>query len=228
VTKTRWTPVAGEVQHFFDDVLVCGSKSLTEKLVDRMEPWHLHELEPFNPEFLAGLKTERYAIGLKDGLGVAKGKMEPTIVSLVRQDIGGDIQKIVTKQTQYLGITFKHCLLPVWVANYRYQERLFHILINGRSGKVAGERPYSFWKIFSLAMAILVVIAIILGIVYSSKKSTKHGDAPHGADPWSTARTVYVEKGDNQRARTRALRNPNEPPLTARGAPGPNLHPLAW
>src|SRR5262245_58069528 len=28
VTRTRWYSVSGEVQHFFDDVLVCGSKSM--------------------------------------------------------------------------------------------------------------------------------------------------------------------------------------------------------
>ena len=76
VTKTSWTPVSGEVQHFFDDVLVCGSKSVPEHLIDGLEPWETGELEPFQDSFLAGLKTERYAVDLKAGLGLAKRKME--------------------------------------------------------------------------------------------------------------------------------------------------------
>src|SRR5262249_60889213 len=89
VTRTRWYPVSGEVQHFFDDVLVCGSKSVPDHLVSWLEPWPLPELEPFKPEFLAGMKTERYAVDLKEGLAVAKQLMEPTIDQLIRQDIGG-------------------------------------------------------------------------------------------------------------------------------------------
>src|SRR6185312_1000129 len=71
VTRTRWSPVSGEVQHFFDDVLVCGSKSLPEQLVTRLSPWDLDKLEPFNADFLSGFKTERYGIGLRDGFGEA-------------------------------------------------------------------------------------------------------------------------------------------------------------
>jgi DNA-directed RNA polymerase subunit RPC12/RpoP len=165
VTKTNWYPVSGEVQHFFDDVLVCGSKSVPEHLIDGMEPWDTGELEPFQDSFLAGLKTERYAVDLKKGLVIAKQKMEPVIHQLIREDIGGDHQRIEMTDTRYLGVTFKHCLLPVWVAHYRYHEKLFQILINGRSGKVSGERPWSWAKIVGLIAIIALVIGAIIAIV---------------------------------------------------------------
>jgi len=136
-----------------------------------MEPWKTSELEPFQDQFLAGLKTERYAVDLKEGLIVAKRLMEPTIMQLIREDIGGDHQQIHSTDTRYLGITFKHCLLPVWVANYRYNEKLFQILINGRTGRVSGERPYSWWKIGALVLVILTVIALILTMVMTAKGS---------------------------------------------------------
>ncbi|MCI0703394.1 MAG: hypothetical protein L0241_20130, partial [Planctomycetia bacterium] len=59
VTRTNWYPVSGEVQHFFDDVLVCGSRSVPPHLIRGLEPWDTGELEPFQDSFLAGLKTER-------------------------------------------------------------------------------------------------------------------------------------------------------------------------
>jgi hypothetical protein len=171
VVHTRWTAVSGEVQHFFDDVLVCGSRSVPVHLIRGLEPWDTRELEPFQDQFLAGLKTERYAVDLPQGLAIAKRLMEPTIRSLVCQDIGGDHQQIESTDTRYLGVTFKHCLLPVWLANYRYQEKLFQILINGRTGKVSGDRPYSIWKIAALIMAILVVVALIITMVMTAKGS---------------------------------------------------------
>ena len=165
VTKTNWYPVSGEVQHFFDDVLVCGSKSIPPHLISGLEPWDTGELEPFQDSFLAGLKTERYAIDLKAGLAIAKQMMQPTIHNLIRADIGGDHQRIEVTDTRYIGVTFKHCLLPVWIASYHYQEKLFQILINGRTGKVSGERPWSWLKILRLVAIILLVIGLIAGVV---------------------------------------------------------------
>jgi DNA-directed RNA polymerase subunit RPC12/RpoP len=162
VTKTRWYPVSGDVQHFFDDVLVCGSKSLPDGLVARLTAWDLPKLEGFRPDFLSGFKTERYAVGLKDGFDRAKEIMATEIRELCRQDIGGDHQNVEVVRTRHVGVTFKHLLLPVWVAAYRYNEQVFRILVNARSGEVVGERPWSWWKILRLIVAILLVIAVFM------------------------------------------------------------------
>src|SRR5690348_14888992 len=87
--------------------------------------------------------------------------MEPEIVRLIHRDIGGDHQRIEFKKTQYAAVTFKHLLLPVWVANYRYQEKLYQILVNGRTGKLSGERPWSWWKIVRLVLLVLVAILLV-------------------------------------------------------------------
>jgi DNA-directed RNA polymerase subunit RPC12/RpoP len=173
VRKTRWYSVSGEVRHFFDDVLVRGSETLPEHLTDRAGPWPLQELEPFRDEFLSGHVTERYAVSLKEGFRTAKGIMEDEITGLVHRDIGGDHQIIDWRRTNYLGVTFKHTLLPIWVANYRYRERLFHILVNGRTGRVAGDRPWSAWKIVRLAL--LIFFAILLALILVNKAKGESG-----------------------------------------------------
>jgi len=161
VTKIRWTWVSGQVRHFFDDVLISGSKSLPTDLVLHLEPWDLEHLEGFKPDYLSGFKTERYAIGLREGFEYAKKRMEPTIDRLIRQDIGGDHQRIDAKQTRYSGITFKHLLLPVWIAVYRYHDKTYQVLINGRTGKVSGYRPWSWLKLLRLA----VIVATLGGVM---------------------------------------------------------------
>ena len=80
MTRTRWSNVSGRVEHFFDDVLVCATKSVPEKLVSSLAPWDLDKLEPFNADFLSGFKTERYGIGLQDGFGEAKQMVKGTAI----------------------------------------------------------------------------------------------------------------------------------------------------
>lgn len=192
VTKTRWYPVSGEVEHFFDDLLVCGSKSIPDHLISGLEPWDTGELEVFQDAFLAGLKTERYAVDLKQGLVVAKEMMQPTIHSLIRRDIGGDHQRVESTDTRYLGVTFKHCLLPVWIANYHYHEKLFQILINGRTGKVSGERPWSWMKIIRLAVVVMLIVGLVMLLVsvFSGK-----GKARRAAAESAPVGLVHVANG---------------------------------
>ena len=164
VVRTRWTFVSGEVDHFFDDVLVCASKSLPRNEVDALEPWDLSHLEGFRGEFLSGFRTERYVVSLADGFGIARGIMDGHIRQLCCQDIGGDHQQLSSVQTQHVGVTYKHILLPMWLAVYRYQGKTFRILVNARTGEVFGERPYSWIKITLAVMAILVVLIVVIAI----------------------------------------------------------------
>jgi|SRR5579883_12034 len=165
VTRTRWYPVFGEIRHFFDDVLVCASKSLPPAMVGDLGPWDLGKLEGFQASYLSGFKTERYAVGLKEGFGRAKEIMEPEILSLIHRDIGGDHQRVHNKRTKYSEVTFKHLLLPMWVAVYRYHEQTFQVLVNGRTAKVVGKRPWSAWKIFRLVSLIVLAVALFAILV---------------------------------------------------------------
>jgi hypothetical protein len=87
--------------------------------------------------------------------------MTPVIEGDVRKDIGGDEQRISELSTSYSAITFKHILLPVYIAAYRFNNKVYQVLVNACTGEVQGERPYSAWKIAGLVILILIVIAVI-------------------------------------------------------------------
>jgi hypothetical protein len=156
--KIRWRPARGRVRLSFDDVLVPAAASLPREMVEGLEPWDLDALEPYRPTMVAGFGAEAYSVGLRDGLVHARERMEEVIRRAVRRDIGGDHQRIHDTDTRLSDVTFKHVLLPLWIAAYRYQGRSFRFVVNARTGKVQGERPYSKWKI-----ALAVIAALILG-----------------------------------------------------------------
>jgi predicted RNA-binding Zn-ribbon protein involved in translation (DUF1610 family) len=154
VPRVRWQPARGRVARFFDDVLVLASRSLPKHFTDGLEPWDLTGLRPYAPEYLAGFSAEGYAIGLEEGFVEARAIMDRVIDRDVRFDIGGDRQRVHSVDTRISDVTFKHVLLPVWLAAYKYRGRTFRFVVNGTTGKVQGERPWS---------AIKITIAVILG-----------------------------------------------------------------
>ena len=166
VTKIRWTSVAGNHDRFFDDVVVNASHSLPKDYADQLEPWDTKNLVPYNDQFLSGFQTETYQVGLKEGFEDAKGKMKDMIEADVKQKIGGDHQQIERLNTKYSQITFKHILLPIWISAFLYNQKVYRFLINGRTGEVQGERPYSWIKI---GLLVLLVAAIIAAVVYFNR-----------------------------------------------------------
>ncbi|MBP9951428.1 MAG: primosomal protein N' (replication factor Y) - superfamily II helicase [Cypionkella sp.] len=169
VQKTRWYPASGQVSRRFDDVLVMASTSMPQRLGAELTPWDLTAIQPYNPDFLAGFQAEGYTVTLAEGASTSKEIMAGVIAQDVRRDIGGDEQQINSINTRYSDETFKHILLPVWTAAYKYGGRSFRFLVNGQTGEVQGERPYSAWKI---AFAVLVVGAIVLGAIYLNDPTT--------------------------------------------------------
>ncbi|MEL6168062.1 MAG: primosomal protein N' (replication factor Y) - superfamily II helicase [Pseudomonadota bacterium] len=168
VQKVRWRPASGRVARFFDDVLVLASRSLPKRFTERLAPWDLGQLLPYQPEFLAGFRAEGYQVELADGFTLAKAQMDAVIQRDVRFDIGGDRQRIHSINTKVSDVTFKHILLPIWVAAYKYQGESYRFVVNGQTGRVEGERPWSIWKItLAVIAAALLAAAVGYGIALS-------------------------------------------------------------
>ncbi|PRY80829.1 TFIIB-type zinc finger domain-containing protein [Marivita geojedonensis] len=163
VAKVRWRPASGRVARFFDDVLVLASRSLPKAYTDALEPWDLSALEPYQPEYLAGFRAEAYTVELPEGYTEARSYMDRVITRDVKFDIGGDRQRIHQIETRVSDVTFKHILLPVWLAAYKYRGKSYRFVVNGRTGAVQGERPWSGWKI---AFAVVLGLIIAAGVGY--------------------------------------------------------------
>jgi ribosomal protein S27E len=161
VMQTAWSPAGGQVARRFDDVLVPATKSVNETRLNALEPWDLPALCAYDPEYLAGFKAQRYQIELPVGFEKAKEVMERTITEDIRRDIGGDEQRIDRVQTETSNETFRHLLLPVWIGAYRFQGKVFQVVVNARTGEVQGERPYSAAKIALLVIGILILILFL-------------------------------------------------------------------
>lgn len=163
VQHTRWVPANGYYEHFFDDVLVVGSNGLKQSMADAVAPFAMGEVVNYDPKFILGLQSEVYQKDIMQGFQVAEGKMNAAIRSACTRLIPGDTHRNLNVNTRKDRITFKHILLPLWIAAYKYKGKAFQFLVNGQSGKIVGKKPKSAIKI---ALAVLLGIIIVGTIVY--------------------------------------------------------------
>ena len=149
----------------FNDVAIPATQSLSQKHLRELEPWDFQALRTYEPAYLSGHKAQTYQISLPQGFEVFKGIAANEIDRHVRNDIGGDEQRVHNVSTEFSAITFKHILLPVYAGAYNFNNEIFQIVINARTAEVQGERPYSWIKIL-LFVAFIIVIILILAAVF--------------------------------------------------------------
>lgn len=163
--KTRWFAAQGTVNNTFDDVCVLASRSLPNDTTRELEPWDLQNLKAYNEAYISGFQTECYQVDVQNGFEEAKSVMQENIEQTVKMHIGGDVQQIQKMHITHNDVTFKHILLPIWISVYRYNNKPYRFIINGSTGEIQGQRPYSIFKIL---FAILTAVAIIWMVFISN------------------------------------------------------------
>lgn len=166
--RTRWEPAAGSLQHFFDDELVPGTVGVHPELLAQIGQFPTTtDLKPYTPEFVRGWTVERYQVDLRQAAQRGQAQMQEQTRALCAEQVPGDTHRNLQVRADYSNRTFKHILVPVWLVSYTYGSRSFQVLGNGYTGQIAGERPYSAWKIFFAvvaALAVLLVVVYVLGM----------------------------------------------------------------
>lgn len=166
VRHTRWEWVSGYHDKSFDDVLVLGSSGLEQNFVDDIFPFELQEVVNFDGRFILGHESEVYQRDVQAGYEVAEDIMDGIIETEITRRIPGDTHRGLRVSTQRSNITFKHLLLPIWIAAYTYNAKVYRFLVNGQTGKISGKKPVAVWKIVVL---VLVILAAIAGIYFATR-----------------------------------------------------------
>lgn len=160
-TITDWYPASGHVSVAFDDTLVSASRSIPEHLTKVLHGWKIDGMHPYSDDFVAGFTVEAYQLALEPAFGEARTIFANAIESAARADIGGNHQRVDAVSTSYDAVTFKHILLPTWIASYNYGGEVYRVVVNGQTGEVVGDRPWSPWKIGFAVLAAVVLIGSI-------------------------------------------------------------------
>jgi Zn finger protein HypA/HybF involved in hydrogenase expression len=159
--RVEWSPAAGQLDHFFDDELVAASVGVSASLLRGIEPFPTASLIPYDPGYLAGWTVERYQIDLVNAAARSRQQMEARLRDLCGAQVPGDTYRNLIVQSVYRDQTFKHILVPVWLLTYTYGSKTYQIAANGVTGRMSGQRPWSWIKITLLVIAILILLYLI-------------------------------------------------------------------
>ncbi len=163
VQQIRWSRRSGRLDHFFDDILVVASGALKQNHVQKILPFRLEEVVNFDPRLMVGWEAEVYKQEVDEGYREAELIMDHKIRNMCSAQLGGDTQRNLHVNSSKDSQTFKHIILPIWIASYVYNDKIYHFTINGQTGRVSGKKPISYFKI---AFCVFLFALFIFGLWY--------------------------------------------------------------
>ena len=164
VRETEWWTLQGNHHHYYSGYLVSASRGLSQVEADQIKPFNLPALKRYQPYFLAGWQAEDYTVESQDALRTSQEEFRRREYQNISGFMPGDTFNGLNAETQFDSINSDLCLLPVYMMNYQYQGQAYRFLINGQTGKIIGQKPYSKIRV-GIAIGIgLGVAAILAGL----------------------------------------------------------------
>lgn len=163
--NVRWRPASGHITHFFDDLLVPASKGVHPDLLRQVEPFPTTtDLTPYDTGYISGWVVEQYQIDLVQAAGHSDSMMKGRLRDMCARAVPGDTHRNLQIDPDFSDQTFKHILLPVWLLTYSYGTKNYQVVVNGVTGKIAGEYPISWVKVAIAILIGLIVLAIFFAL----------------------------------------------------------------
>ena len=93
---------------------------------------------------------------------IRSGDRQRVNALLCSNEIPGDTDRNLNSHPVFCGQTFKHILVPVWLLTYNFGQKPYQVVVNGYTGRMAGEYPKSFWKILLLVLLAIIAFLIVM------------------------------------------------------------------
>lgn len=165
-TKTDYYLCQREGDMDFVGVPVDGSTKFADDIMDSIEPYSYEGMKDFNPSYLSGFLAEKYDVEKDDAYSRAKMRVKNTTIEELKNDIRG--YNFVNVKESNIDVEKKkdeYVLMPVWMLNIKYKDKMHTFAMNGQTGKMVGNVPISAKKLTLTALVIEVILLTISALV---------------------------------------------------------------
>ena len=166
--KTRtvidWNWENGRVSIDVVDQLLSGSTHLSQVILKRLYPFNLNDLVNYAPDFLAGWQAQTYDLTLPKAWEKSKAEMRERAKTACYSDTHSSYVRNFSMTADFADETWRYVLLPIYLAAYKFENKVYQVMLNGQTGAIAGQKPVAWWKIW-LAVAAMLFPGLCVGLV---------------------------------------------------------------
>ena len=142
VTKTDVYDCIREGKMSYTKVPVDGSTHFDDDIMDSIEPFDYNDLKEFTYSYLSGFLAEKYDVDGEQAKERAEFRTKNSTIDILKDDVKGYTSKNVSSSDiKCKQIKRDYILIPVWMLNIKYKDKLYKFAMNGQTGKMVGNIP---------------------------------------------------------------------------------------
>lgn len=125
---------------------------MDDAYMESIEPYDMNKAVTFEDAYLAGYIAEKYDLPKEECQVRAQTRIKTSFEQILQSTIDQRRYAVVMPKNSKIQCTkgkIQYALLPVWVLNIQYKDKTYQFMMNGQTGKSAGELPVdsgTFWK----------------------------------------------------------------------------------
>ena len=162
VRKVRYFNISGTYNTSFDDVLIQASDKISQKTLDKIQPFDTNSSQEYSANYLYGFSATQYTRDGKTCWNSAKEIMYQSAKRQILAQYTYDVIDYFNMDVNFHNVTYKYVLLPLYIGHFDFKSKLYNFFVNGRNGKTTGKVPVSPVRV---ALVVLAALAVIAGIV---------------------------------------------------------------
>lgn len=162
---TSYYHVHRDINANFVKIPADASKKMDDDVMDKLEPFYYDEMQEFNMAYLSGYLSEKYNMDFEVLMPRIKQRADEYMDTFLARELAMYDGRSVSNNKNVRLNNAVYAVLPVWVLNYRYQGKNYTFAMNGQTGRIVADLPWSRKKAAIWFVSLTILFTIILMIV---------------------------------------------------------------
>ena len=151
----------------FEKVLADASSRFDDNLMDSIEPFDYKELTNYNHAYLSGFFAEKYDVNQEESIKRAEERTMKTCVDLAKEKIYHQTKRVKDNNFNLTNNKTNYIMLPVWMLNIKFNNKIYTFAMNGQTGKIVGNIPLDKKKICLWSLLVFISLFVIIYLIFS-------------------------------------------------------------
>ena len=169
-TKTDHYLLRRSAESAFTGIPMDGSSKMDDAFMESIEPFCYEDLVDFDMAYLSGFLADKYDVPIESGKDRIRQRVETAMNDKIQETLIGYSTAIPSGRNLNIHHSkARYVLMPVWILNTRYKDKIYTFAMNGQTGKMTGSFPVCpkrtaawFVGIWAAVTAVVTVVMALL------------------------------------------------------------------
>ena len=165
-TKTDYYNLLRSGSMNLKKIPIDASTRFDNSIMNSIEPFEYKDMIDYNHAYLSGFLAERYDDNEEVALKTASERAKKTVEKVMYEDSVGYTGKVITENTLIPNnIKREYALLPVWMVNVKYADKMYIFAMNGQTGEFIGDIPLDKKKTIIIGVTLFLTIFFLVILI---------------------------------------------------------------